>query len=390
MKPILLVVGTRPEAIKIIPVYKALKQRGIPTLLCSTAQHNELLTCVLHIFEVKPDYNLHIMKPRQSLFYITKTILHHMEDLLKKIDPALVLVQGDTTTAMTSSLAAFYTQIKIGHIEAGLRTYNLTSPFPEEMNRSFISLIASYHFAPTKTAYAQLIREGAAPHSVYYTGNTIVDALTTIRTSITTGHSKISSYIQNYVQSCASSDYKIAILTMHRRESLAGGIERIMQCLKTLLTQHPDLSIIYPTHPNPSIQNLIQTHLGGHQRINICPPLPYPDFVYILTHCTLVITDSGGVQEEAITLGKPTLILRENTERPEGIETCLATLVGTDPYKIAEAVARAMRHPTTNTTHCIYGDGTAANKIADIIQKHVVENNNIQSNISTAFQQSTL
>jgi UDP-N-acetylglucosamine 2-epimerase (non-hydrolysing) len=371
--PILLVMGTRPEAIKMIPVYAALKKAELAVLICSTSQHDDLLTSVFTTFGVQPDFDLRVMKPDQDLFHITQAVLDKIKIVLEQVRPCLVLVQGDTTTAMAATLAAFYLHIKVGHIEAGLRTHDLYAPFPEEMNRRFISLIASYHFAPTATAAAQLLAQGISPTTIHHVGNTIVDALHTMQDKIRQKQIAISSSLHEHIALATSKNYTIALLTIHRRESLANGIIRVLETIKQAVHHHKNLLVIYPYHPNPRVYQALQaSECISQDRFYITQALAYPDLVYILTACNWVMTDSGGIQEEAVSLGKPTLILRDQTERMEGVWAGLAKLVGTDPERITQEIAVLMNTPMGNyTPQEIYGDGHAADRIAHTILQYL-------------------
>ena len=369
--PVIIVVGTRPEGIKMIPVYFALKAAGIPTLLCSTDQHAELLKeDVFKIFDVTPDVNFAIMKPNQDLFYITTAVLEKMKEFLLEAKPSLVLVQGDTTSALAAALAAFYLKIPVGHIEAGLRTGNKYGPFPEEINRSLIDAIATYHFAPTELSAENLIKENIPQISVFRTGHTVVDALYFIRDQIMHDLIPISSEIKNIVVRCKNNDQKIMLLTAHRRESFNGGLKKIFSAIKRALEDHPELFVIYPVHPNPAIkQTLRESGLDQMPNIFITKPVEYTDLVFLLDAVDLVATDSGGIQEEAVSLGKPTLVLRNETDRPEGITAGIAQLVGTDENRIITEIGNTLISKRTFDHNAIYGDGTASQQIVEIIKE---------------------
>ncbi|MGC2310849.1 MAG: UDP-N-acetylglucosamine 2-epimerase (non-hydrolyzing) [Candidatus Babeliaceae bacterium] len=368
MGPILIVIGTRPEGIKMIPVYYALKRSGINTLLCSTSQHDQLLTDVFGVFDIKPDFELRIMKPNQDLFYITQAVLMGMKEVFEQVHPSLVLVQGDTTTAMAAALAAFYQKLPIGHIEAGLRTNDLYSPFPEEMNRRFITLVSSYHFAPTAAAAANVLSYGVHRDLVFCTGNTVVDALLYIQAKIKRQEIGISRLVQMHVERAAQKKYTLLLVTMHRRESFDGGIERVMMTLKAAVERFEKLMIIYPCHPNPHIKQMLEKVAINHERFIVCDPLPYADLVYLYSRAHTIMTDSGGIQEEATSLGKPVIVLREKTERLEGIWAGCAVLVGTDSQKITEHIERLMNGlQEVPKVQKLYGDGHAAEYIAQII-----------------------
>lgn len=368
-KPVVLVVGTRPEGIKMMPVYLALKELHIPTVLCSTGQHTDLLEDILTLFNVEPDIRLNIMKPGQDLFHITTTVLSKMKDLLTEIDPSLVLVQGDTTSAMTAALAAFYLKIPVGHVEAGLRTGNKYAPFPEEINRRLIGSLASYHFAPTQDAIDNLLREDVDYNTILNTGNTVVDALSMIQEKIHSRSIQISDYVRNLVENAQKQHKKIMLLTAHRRESFNGGLHDIFSAIKQTLTAHPDLFIIYPMHPNPCVKQAVaETHLADSTGIAIINPLSYNDLVYVLEHSNLIATDSGGIQEEGTSLGKPVIVLRNETDRMEGVKEGCLFLVGTDVVKIQTMINQLLNSAGFPNNH-LYGDGTAGKKIAQFIKE---------------------
>jgi UDP-N-acetylglucosamine 2-epimerase (non-hydrolysing) len=372
-KPVLLVVGTRPEGIKMMPVYSALKKAGIPTLLCCTGQHSTLLTQVFDLFNVAPDIDFGITRPGQNLEYITANVLQKTGELLRTVHPALVLVQGDTTSAMAAAMAAFYEGIPVGHVEAGLRTYNLASPFPEEMNRRVIRLFATYHFAPTPQAAAFLLAERVEHTRVFCTGNTVVDALQSIQKCLEQNLMSIEQPIIDLIAYGKKHGKKIMLLTVHRRESFAGGIATVLQTIKKFLQEHPEVVCVYPYHPNPVVVETIKdTALSGVANMKLLEPLAYKELVYLLLHADLVVTDSGGIQEEATSIGKTTLILRENTERMEGVWAGLAQLVGTDETKIMYALTAWLSDEKVSITHhTFFGDGCASERIADIINSEL-------------------
>lgn len=384
-QPIVIIIGTRPEGIKMAPVYHALKRAGMPVILCSTMQHDHLLTDVLQLFNMTPDYELDIMRHGQDLFYVTQSILQKTKEVLLHINPALVLVHGDTTTAMTAALAAFYAHIPVGHVEAGLRTDDVQSPFPEEMNRRVISVLATYHFAPTQAALNNVISHGAHPDHAFYTGNTVVDALRIIKKTFTNDTLTVRTDIHTQIQTCKKKAQKIIVLTMHRRESFTGGITIALQTIKKILLANPDIFCFYPYHPNPQVIQAINT--VGFTHINnllLCEPLLYKDMVYLLDNTDVVLTDSGGIQEEAISLSKPVLVLREKTERMEGVLTGLAHIVGMDAEKIEAYLAHALSgcYAKNNAAHNTYGDGYAAEKIATLI-KSLCNQTNMQDILPT-------
>ncbi|MFH0898429.1 MAG: UDP-N-acetylglucosamine 2-epimerase (non-hydrolyzing) [bacterium] len=369
MKNIMIVVGTRPGAIKLIPIYFALKNKGIPTFLCATFQHDELLQQVFDIFGVTPDASLKIMRQGQDLFYLTQAILEKISEVYRTVNPELVMVLGDTVTAYASALAAFYLKKPIAHIEAGLRTGNKHAPFPEEVFRQGISTMADYHFAPTSLNVANLLAEGISRTSIFCTGNSIVDALQWIQEKITSGSVAIDKTIQSKVLSCKKNNQKIVLLTAHRRESFDGGILRICNAVKTFALEHPDVVFIYPAHPNPSVQSAIENSGIKHiSNIFVTTPLIYKDLIYLILMSDFVMTDSGGIQEEAISIGKKVLVLREVTERVEGIWEGLGVLVGTDQQKILSEMDLLYNSTTaTMQPKNVYGDGNTGNRIATIV-----------------------
>ena len=330
--PVLIIIGTRPEGIKMIPVYHALQKASIPTVICSTGQHADLLDDVFNIFQTEPTIRLNIMRPGQDLFYITTSVLTKMKEVLDSVKPSLVLVQGDTTSAMVAALAAFYLKIPVGHVEAGLRTGNMYGPFPEEINRKLISSLATYHFAPTKMAQENLIQENIDKKSIFLTGNTIVDALTIIQGKIHNNTIAVSDTIKTMVSNANLQGKTIMLLTAHRRESFDGGLSNIFLAIKQALEAHPNLFlIIYPMHPNPAIKEVVEKScLSQSSRIAITSPLSYSDLVYVLEQSNFVATDSGGIQEEATSLGKPVIVLRNETDRMEGVNEGYAYLAGTE------------------------------------------------------------
>ncbi len=375
-QPILIVVGTRPEAIKLLPVYFACKQAQLPVVLCSTSQHDTLVKSVFELFGVVPDYDGEIMKRDQDLFHITQAVLGVMRDILAKVQPSLVLVQGDTTTAMAAALAAFYARVPVGHVEAGLRTHDLQSPFPEEMNRRFISLIAAYHFAPTSAAVANVLLQGGHRNTVFCTGNTVVDALRLIQAKITDGSATVSAHIRDRVSYARAQGYRIALCTIHRRESFSGGILTALDALVQSLERHSNLYILLPAHPNPLVRKAIEASgIGRHSRVYLCDAVKYHDLVYMLSAVDWVITDSGGIQEEAASLGKQTLVLRDHTERMESVWAGITHLVGTNADKIKagiDAMMSAKEIPHKGASD-VYGDGRAAERIVGIVRQQFTQ-----------------
>lgn len=369
-KPIVLIIGTRPEAIKMIPVYYALKEAGFAVRVCATLQHDQLLMELFDLFQIVPDYNLNVMRLGQDLFYLTQAILQKTKELFVRIQPSLVIVQGDTTSAMASSLAAFYLHIPVAHVEAGLRTDSITSPFPEEMNRRFIGMLAQYHFAPTACAAAALRAEGVKGSAIFCVGNTVVDALRLACDRLADGRFVARADLVERIKTCKDAGIKIMILTVHRRESFDGGITRVLNTVAAFLREHPDVFCFYPFHPNPAVIAAVQeTEFSLLRNSYVCEPVTYKDMVYLMQSCHWIVTDSGGIQEEAVSLCKPVLVVRENTERPEGVQAGVARLVGTDAQRIAAALQELVAQTYTfdKTFMSLYGDGYASEKIARII-----------------------
>ena len=363
MKKIMLVFGTRPEAIKMCPLVNELKARkGLQTVVCVTGQHRQMLDQVLEAFAVVPDYDLSIMKAGQTLFDITTNILNRIGDVLDKVKPDVVLVHGDTSTTFVTALACFYKQIPVGHVEAGLRTYNIYSPYPEEFNRQAVGIVARYHFSPTELSKQNLLREGKNPEHIYVTGNTAIDALkTTVRSDYT--HPELT----------WASDSRLIIITAHRRENLGEPMHHMFRAIRRIMDEHPDVKAIYPIHMNPVVRKAADEELGGCDRIHIIEPLEVLDFHNFLARSYLILTDSGGIQEEAPSLGKPVLVMRDTTERPEGIEAGTLKLVGTDEEVIyrnfKELLENRKAYDAMAHASNPYGDGLACKRIADILEK---------------------
>ncbi len=361
MKKIMLVFGTRPEAIKMCPLVNELKTReGVQTVVCVTGQHRQMLDQVLEAFGVVPDYDLSIMKDQQTLFDITTCILNRIKDVLEAEKPNVVLVHGDTSTTFVTALSCFYLQIPVGHVEAGLRTYNIYSPYPEEFNREAVSIIAKYNFAPTELAKEHLLKEGKNPESIYVTGNTVIDALkTTVRQDYT--HPEIE----------WAKGSRLILLTAHRRENLGAPMHHMFRAIRRVLEEHPDVKALYPIHMNPVVRAAAEEELGGCDRIHIIEPLEVLDCHNIMARSYLILTDSGGIQEEAPSLGKPVLVMRDTTERPEGVEAGTLKLVGTDEGRIYEEFTRLLDDQAEYNAmaHAVnpYGDGLACRRIADIL-----------------------
>ncbi len=380
-KPVILIIGTRPEGIKMAPVYFALKRAKIPTIVCCTMQHNQLLKEVLDLFGIVPDIELNIMRPGQDLFYVTQSVLQKTKDIFSDINPSLVLVQGDTTSSMSAALAAFYLNIPIGHVEAGLRTDDIHAPFPEEMNRRVIGVISTYHFAPTPAAVGNILAHGVQRNRVFYTGNTVVDALRIITRNIKNNDLIIRDDIIQRIKKCKKDTQKILLLTVHRRESFNGGIENILTAVKTFLQNNTNAFCFFTVHPNPNVIHAVRSvGLSALPNIYVSEPVTYKDMVYLLNAADIVLTDSGGIQEEAVSLAKPVLVLREKTERMEGVLAGLARVVGTNTEKIITALNMAAHHRTIDFAQSVhtYGDGYAADKIVGIIQAHVKHNKQIE------------
>lgn len=357
----MLVFGTRPEAIKMCPLVNELKSRPeVETVVCVTGQHRQMLDQVLKVFDVVPDYDLSIMKDKQTLFDVTTNILEKIKEVLEKERPDVVLVHGDTSTSFVAALASFYLQIPVGHVEAGLRTYNIYSPYPEEFNRQGVGIIAKYHFSPTEMSKQNLVKEGKNIGDIYVTGNTAIDALkTTVRSDYT--HPELE----------WASDSRLIMLTAHRRENLGEPMHNMFRAIKRIVDENDDLKVIYPIHMNPVVRQAASDVFGDDERFHIIEPLDVLDFHNFLSRSYLILTDSGGIQEEAPSLGKPVLVMRDTTERPEGIAAGTLKLVGTNEDTIYEEFNRlltdkdaydAMAHASNP-----YGDGFASKRIADIL-----------------------
>ena len=363
MKTVMLVFGTRPEAIKMCPLVNELKSReNIKTVVCVTGQHRQMLDMVLETFDVTPDYDLSIMKEKQTLFDITANILLNIKAVLEEVKPDVVLVHGDTSTTFVTALACFYMQIPVGHVEAGLRTYNIYSPYPEEFNRQAVSIISKYNFAPTELSKENLIKEGKDENSIYITGNTAIDALkTTVRED----------YEHPELKWAEGS--RLIIITAHRRENLGEPMHQMFRAIRRILDENPDVKAIYPIHMNPAVRQAAQEELGDCDRIHIIEPLDVLDFHNFLARCYMILTDSGGVQEEAPSLGKPVLVMRDTTERPEGVKAGTLKLVGTDEETIYQNFKELLLNKETydkmSRASNPYGDGFACKRIADILEE---------------------
>ncbi len=362
MKKVMLVFGTRPEAIKMCPLVNELKSRkNIETVVCVTGQHRQMLDQVLDAFAVVPDYDLSIMKAGQTLFDITTNILNKIGDVLDEVKPDVVLVHGDTSTTFVTALACFYKQVSVGHVEAGLRTYNIYSPYPEEFNRQAVGIVAKYNFSPTELSKQNLLNEGKDSSTIFVTGNTAIDALkTTVREDY------------NHPELDWAKDSRLIIITAHRRENLGEPMHHMFRAIRRIMDEHPDVKAIYPIHMNPVVRAAADEELGGCDRIHIVEPLEVLDFHNFLARSYLILTDSGGIQEEAPSLGKPVLVMRDTTERPEGIKAGTLKLVGTDEeviYKnFKELLEKKEAYDAMSHASNPYGDGFACKRIADILE----------------------
>lgn len=358
----MVVFGTRPEAIKMCPLVKELKTRDkLETIVCVTGQHREMLDQVLDAFNVVPDYDLSIMKEKQTLFDVTINIIEKMKTVLEEVRPDVVLVHGDTSTTFVTSLACFYLQIPVGHVEAGLRTYNIHSPYPEEFNRQAVGIVAKYNFAPTDMSKENLLKEGKDPATIHVTGNTAIDALkTTVRDDY--AHEQLD----------WASDSRLIMITAHRRENLGVPMRNMFKAIKRIVDEHPDIKAIYPIHMNPVVREAANEILGNNDRVRIIEPLEVLDFHNFLSRSYLILTDSGGIQEEAPSLGKPVLVMRDTTERPEGIAAGTLKLVGTDEENIYKTFKLLLEDKTEyekmSQASNPYGDGFASKRIADVIE----------------------
>lgn len=374
MKKVLLVFGTRPEAIKMAPLVKAFEaEPSIISKVCVTAQHREMLDQVLDMFEIKPDYDLDIMKPGQDLFDVTSNVLLGLKNVLSDFQPDIVLVHGDTSTTSSAALAAFYSKVKLGHVEAGLRTGDIYSPWPEEANRQITGVLANYHFAPTTTSQENLLRENKNPKDIIVTGNTVIDALFLALDKIEKNET-----LKNQIIEKINSEYKlndnkrIILVTGHRRENHGQGFINICEALKTIALNNPDIDIVYPVHLNPNVQKPVKEILSNTSNVYLINPLQYEQFIYMMNKSYFIITDSGGVQEEAPSLGKPVLVMRDTTERPEAVEAGTVKLVGTNKESIINEAQKLLNdeneYNTMSKAHNPYGDGKACERIVDFIK----------------------
>jgi len=359
------VFGTRPEAIKMVPVIRELRRRGIPTRVIATGQHRELLDQVLRVFGIEPDANLEVMTEGQTLFQITSRVLEGLESLFESERPSLVLVQGDTTTVFATALAAFYLKIPVGHVEAGLRTGNRYNPFPEEMNRTLTSRLGDLHFAPTERARDALVLEGVPAESIQVTGNPVIDALlSVVRDDYTFAHPVL--------RSLDLERNRLVTITAHRRESWGAAMEESLGAIREVVDAYEDVIAVFPVHPNTTVREAAGRALGDADGFSLIDPLDYLDFAHLMARSTLIFTDSGGVQEEAPSLGVPVLVLRDTTERPEGVEAGTARLVGTDREKIVAAARELLDDPAKHAAMAKkanpYGDGKAAGRIGEVVE----------------------
>lgn len=363
MKKVMLVFGTRPEAIKMCPLVNELKTRKqLETVVCVTGQHRQMLDQVLEAFQVEPDYDLSIMKDRQTLFDVTTNILNKIKEVLEKEKPNVVLVHGDTSTTFVTALACFYLQIPVGHVEAGLRTYNIYSPYPEEFNRQAVSIISQFNFAPTELSKNNLLKEGKKEETIFVTGNTAIDALkTTVREDYT--HPDLE----------WASDSRLIMITAHRRENLGEPMKHMFRAIRRVMDEHPDVKAIYPIHMNPVVREIADSILGDDERIRIIEPLEVLDFHNFLNRSYMILTDSGGIQEEVPSYGRPVLVMRDTTERPEGVKAGTLRLVGTDEETIYNNFKELLENPEAYNAMAKacnpYGDGHACERIANILEE---------------------
>lgn len=371
MKKVLLIFGTRPEAIKMAPLVKEFQKNTLDfeTRVCVTAQHREMLDQVLEFFEISADYDLDLMKPGQNLYSLTGTIIESLKPILDEYAPDYVFVHGDTTTTMASSLASFYSGAKVCHVEAGLRTFNKLSPFPEEINRQIAGRVCDYHFAPTATSRENLLRENIAENTILVTGNTVIDALFESVKRV----ENLSNPTIDFIESELQDGQDVILVTGHRRENHGDGFERICLALRAIAEKKPEVKIIYPVHLNPNVQEPAKRHLSDLKNILLIDPLSYPDFIWLMNRSKIIITDSGGVQEEAPSLGKPVLVMRDTTERPEAVDAGTVLLVGTDKELIVSEALNLMENETRfkamSELHNPYGDGQACNRIVEFINQ---------------------
>ena len=375
MKKILIVFGTRPEAIKMAPLVKEFQKNteNFETRVCVTAQHREMLDQVLDLFQITPDYDLNIMQPSQDLYDVTSNILLKIKPVLEEFKPNVVLVHGDTATTFATSLASYYQKIKIGHVEAGLRTGNLYSPWPEEGNRKLTGVLTDYHFSPTETSRKNLLNEGVSESSIFITGNTVIDALQLVIKRIDTDRFLKLNIEKAIIQSGFKGiNSKYVLVTCHRRENFGKGFLNICEALKVLAEGNPDINILYPVHLNPNVRKPVNELLSNISNIKLVEPFQYEEFVYLMSRSYLILTDSGGIQEEAPSLGKPVLVMRDTTERPEAVESGTVKLVGSDQDNIIKEVQKLLNYNSEyqkmSKAHNPYGDGNTSEKILNILR----------------------
>ncbi len=366
---VMMVFGTRPEAVKIAPLAHALAEHpALDAVICVTAQHREMLDQVLDWFHLTPDFDLDLMQPGQTLTGLTTRAIQGVSEVVERVQPDIVLVQGDTTTAMCAALAAFYQRVPVGHVEAGLRTYDLDNPFPEEANRQIVRVMATYHFAPTETARDALLAENVDPAAIYVTGNTVIDAL---HWTVAQPHTL------DLPLPLDVPGERLVLITAHRRESFGADFESICLAIKQIAERNPDVRLIYPVHLNPNVQEPVYRILSDVERVHLIDPLPYPDFAHLMNRVDLIITDSGGLQEEAPALGKPVLVMRHTTERPEAVAAGTARLVGTDTADIVTAAEELLHDAAAyaRMANAIspFGDGHAAERIVKILEDHLLK-----------------
>lgn len=375
----MVVLGTRPEAIKLAPVIKALAERPqIKLEVCTSGQHREMLQQVLSLFGIEPTKDLSVMTPGQNLTDVTTRVLDRLSEILSHERIDRLLVQGDTTTAFAASLAGYYHKIPVDHVEAGLRSGDIYAPWPEEVNRKMISAVGTLHFAPTPEARDNLRREGIDPSAITVTGNTVIDALLYFQRRLDGNTEYRHEYVERF--DFLKPERRLILVTGHRRENFDGGIERICKALLTLATRD-DVQVVYPVHPNPNVKKPVSNYLAGNPNITLLDPLDYLAFVYLMTRADIILTDSGGIQEEAPALGKPVLVTRETTERPEGVTAGTARLVGTDQTKIVAEIETLLDHPSAyesmSKAHNPYGDGKASERIVDVILEQMEGNDSL-------------
>ena len=372
MHKISIIIGTRPEAIKLVPLILALKKStNLKVEVCSTGQHKEMLKQVFDLFKITPDYELNIMTHNQNLSDLTALLLTKLNEYLEISKPDFLICQGDTTTAFVSALAAFYQKIPVGHVEAGLRTSNKYSPYPEEINRQLISRIADLHFAPTKNASNELIKENISTDQIFITGNTVIDALKLVQHKIAENEVEISPEIKSIFE-----NKKYILITGHRRENFGQGFQNICSAIKTVASRFSDIQFIYPVHLNPNVKSVVEKELGDTSNILLIAPLDYTNFIYALSNAFIVLTDSGGVQEEAPSFKKPVLVMRENSERMEGVEAGVVKLVGTEINSIVNGISELLTNEETylsmTNSENPYGDGKASDKIVTILENYFI------------------